>query len=395
LDLDLSSDQELFLETTRKFLTAHWPTAAVRGLIDAPDRSDAALVRRGAELGWTSMLVPEEHGGGTISGAGVRDLGVVTEEMGRFLVPGPVVPTNVVAFALAARSSDQPAKEHLPHLAAGGRTATWAVSEGDDPMGSSGALTCTASTSGYTLTGHKTPVPDANAVDLLLVTVRSGGGVTQLLAPADATGVSIRPLEGLDVARRYCRVEFDRVEVPAEAVIGEPDDGESRLRLQLALTLALQCAETVGATNRLYQMTLDYARNRKSFGRPIGSYQALKHRLAEMLFWLESAKAATTEAVAAVQAEAFPSHAGNAGETGEGPAPSGSAFEAACVAKAYVADRCPVIARDCMQMHGGIGYTWEHDLHLFLRRVEANSALLGGRQFALDQLAAVIGFGRD
>lgn len=376
MDLDLSSDQELFLETTRKFLTANWPTSAVRGLIDAPDRSDAALGQRGAELGWTSMLVPEEHGGGTISGAGVRDLGIVTEEMGRFLVPGPVVPTNVVAFALATRSSDQLAKEHLPHLAAGTRTATWAVSEGDDPMGSSGALTLVASGSGYTLTGHKTPVPDANAVDLLLVTVHSDSGVTQLLLPVDAPGISIRPLEGLDVARRYCRIDFEEVEVPAEAVVGEPDEDPSRLRLQLALTLALQCAETVGATDRLYEMTLDYARNRKSFGRPIGSYQALKHRLAEMLFWLESAKAATTAAIDAVQ-----------NETG--------AFEAACVAKAYVADRCPVIARDCLQMHGGIGYTWEHDLHLFLRRVEANSALLGGRPFALDQLAAVVGFGSN
>jgi alkylation response protein AidB-like acyl-CoA dehydrogenase len=173
-------------------------------------------------------------------------------------------------------------------------------------------------------------------------------------------------------------------------VIGEPADGESRLRLQLALTLALQCAETVGATDRLYQMTLDYARNRKSFGRPIGSYQALKHRLAEMLFWLESAKAATTEAVAAVQAEAFPSHAGNAGETGEGPAPSGSAFEAACVAKAYVADRCPVIARDCMQMHGGIGYTWEHDLHLYLRRATGDEYLFGTTGWHLDRLAELL-----
>ena len=376
MDLDLSSDQELFLETTRKFLTANWPTAAVRARIDEPDRSDPALVRRGAELGWTSMLVPEEHGGGTISGAGVRDLALITEEMGRFLAPGPVVPTNLVAFALAARPSEQLAKEHLPNLATGVRTATWAVSEGDDPFGSSGSLTCSATTSGYELTGAKTPVPDANAVDLLLVTVRAEAGLTQLLVPADAPGLSIRPLDGLDLARRYCRVEFDGVAVPAEAVVGEPGEDDSRLRLQLALALALQCAETVGATDRLYEMTLAYARDRKSFGRPIGSYQALKHRLAEMLFWLESAKAATTAAVDAVQ-------------TGTG------AFEAACVAKAYVADRAPVIARDCLQMHGGIGYTWEHDLHLFLRRVETNSALLGGRNFALDQLAGVIGFGSN
>ena len=384
MDLDLSSDQELFLETTRKFLRANWPTSAVRDRVDQPGRSDPALGRRGAELGWTSMLVPDEHGGGTVSGAGVRDLAVIVEEMGRFLAPGPVVPTNVVAFALAARPSDRLATEHLPNLVAGVRTGTWAVSEGDDPMGSSGALTCTATRSGYKLTGRKTPVPDANAVDLLLVTVRAGDGVTQLLVQADAPGLTIRPLEGLDLARRYCRVEFDAVEVPAEAVVGEPEEDDSRLRIQLALTIALQCAETVGATDRLYEMTLEYAKDRKSFGRPIGSYQALKHRLAEMLFWLESAKAATSGAVAAVQAEAFPSEVGER---------SAGGLEAACVAKAYVADRCPVIARECLQMHGGIGYTWEHDLHLFLRRVETNAALLGGREFALDQLSGLIGFG--
>ena len=379
MDLDLTSDQELFHETTRKFLTANWPTTAVRDRIDLTDRSDPALSRRGAELGWTSMLVPEEYGGGSISGSGVRDLAVVVEEMGRFLAPGPVVPTNVVAFALASCSSEQLAKEHLPALAAGSRTATWAVAEDDDPLGGSGDLTCTATGSGFTLTGHKTPVPDANAVDLLLVSVSGERGVTQLLVPSDAPGLTVRPLDGLDVARRYCRVDFEGVEVPAEAAIEEAGD-DSRLRLQLALALTLQCAETVGATDRLYEMTLEYARNRKSFGRPIGSYQALKHRLAEMLFWLESAKAATTAAVQAVQAGSVQARSGAA------------AFEAACVATAYIADRCPVIARNCLQMHGGIGYTWEHDLHLFLRRVEANSALLGGRHFVLDQLATVIGF---
>jgi alkylation response protein AidB-like acyl-CoA dehydrogenase len=161
--------------------------------------------------------------------------------------------------------------------------------------------------------------------------------------------------------------------VPASAVVGTPQEARSEVELQLALALALQCAETVGATEAVYEMTLQYVKDRKAFGRPIGSYQALKHRLADMLLWLESSKAATSAAVAAVQSER-------------------GAVAAARVAKAYVADRCPEIVRDCLQLHGGIGYTWEHDLHLFLRRVEANASIHGGVDHHLGALATAIGF---
>jgi alkylation response protein AidB-like acyl-CoA dehydrogenase len=373
LDLDISSDQELFLDTTRRFLTATWPTSSVRRLIDQAVRTDRDLMGKGAELGWTSMLIPDEHGGGSVSGDGVADLAIVIEELGRFLVPGPVLSTNLVAFALAREGSDQVAKEYLPNLAAGIKTATWAVSEGDDPEGRSGALHVTRTESEYRLSGSKWPVPDANAADVLLVSVSTGDGGTQVLVEADSPGITIRPLEGLDVARRYCRVEFDDVRVALTSGVGQPHQGDSAMGRQLALALALQCAEMVGAADRLYEMTLAYVKDRKSFGRPIGSYQALKHRLAQMLFWLESSKAATAAAVAAVQAD-------------------DGALEAALVAKAYLAVQGPLIARDCMQMHGGIGYTWEHDVHLFLRRIEADAALLGGRDYALDRLAEMVGF---
>lgn len=373
MDLDLSGDQQLLLETTRKFLAAKWPVNAVRQRIDSAVRSDRALIGQGAELGWTSLLIPEEYGGGNISGEGIKDLAIVAEELGRFLAPGPVLPTNVVAFAVARFGSSELAKEQLPGLASGQLTATWAVMEGDDPEGGSGALEISAAEHGFRLAGSKFPVPDANAADLLLVTTRSARGVTQVLVPSDDSGISIRPLEGLDLARRYCRVDFDTV-VPAGAVVGVPDGDVSALRAQLALWLALECAEMVGAVDHLYEMTLAYVKDRKSFGRPIGSYQALKHRLAQMLLWLESAKAATSAAISSVS-------------TDQG------AFEAACVAKAYLADKGPLIARDCMQMHGGIGYTWEHDLHLYLRRIEADAALNGGRDYALDRVAEAVGFG--
>ena len=153
---------------------------------------------------------------------------------------------------------------------------------------------------------------------------------------------------------------------------GRVDGAEADVEAQMALALALQCAETIGSTDRMYEVLLEYVRDRKSFGRPIGSYQAIKHRLVDMLLWLESGKAATVASLKAVQAET-------------------DATSMACVAKSYVADRCPVILRECLQLHGGIGYTWEHDLHLYLRRVETNATIHGGADYHRDRLAPTIG----
>jgi alkylation response protein AidB-like acyl-CoA dehydrogenase len=365
VDLDLSDDQELFRETTHRFLAERWPSAEVRRLLDDTTGFDRELWERGAELGWTATLIPEEFGGGTISGESVRDVAIIAEELGRALVAGPVLPTNIVAYALARNGPEPLAKEHLPQLAAGQRVAAW--------VGDAGSIDAATIDGGYRLTGVASPCQDARVADLLLVSVTTTGGVTQLLVPATTPGLEVEVLGGLDLTRRYCRVRFHAVDVPAAAVVGRADEGRHELELQRSLALALQCADTVGATDAVYEMTLEYVKQRKAFGRPIGSYQALKHRLAEMLLWLESSKAATCAAVAAVQAER-------------------DALETARVAKAYVADRCPAIVRDCLQMHGGIGYTWEHDLHLFLRRVDANAAIHGGVDDHLDALAGTIGF---
>jgi alkylation response protein AidB-like acyl-CoA dehydrogenase len=373
MDLALSSDQELFLETTDKFLTANWPASMVRQLMGDPVGFDRGIWDKGAELGWTSMLVPEGWGGGNISGEGVCDLGLIAEELGRFLFTGPVLPTNIVAAALARRGSAKLAEEHLPAMAAGKETAAWVVAEdNDDWTCQSGAFEAIRTDTGYRLTGVKSPIQDAHAVDQLLVAARTSGGVVQFLVPAMSRGVSVEPLESLDLTRRYARVVFEGVEAPAATVVGEPDPHGDDLELQFALAVALQCAETVGATNRIYETTLQYTKDRKAFGRPIGSYQALKHRLADMLLWLESAKAVTVAALQAVQFEV-------------------DARNTASMAKAYIADRCPVILRECLQLHGGIGYTWEHDLHLYLRRVETNAAIYGGVDFHRDRLAPAIG----
>jgi alkylation response protein AidB-like acyl-CoA dehydrogenase len=373
VDLDLSSDQELFSETTGRFLAANWTMAEVRRLIADPLGSARDAWDRGAELGWTSMLVPEEFGGGTISGEGVRDLGIIAELLGRSLFAGPVLPTNIVADALARNGSEELAKEHLPKFAAGQETAAWAVAEeNDDWLARSGSVKAVRTGDGYRLTGVKTPIQDAHVADQLLVSATTGNGVLQFLVPASTNGVTVHPLESMDLTRRFARVVFEGVEVPASTVAGEFSPDANELETQLALALSLQCAETVGATDRMYEVTLQYMKDRKAFGRPIGSYQALKHRVADMLLWLESAKAVTDAALKAVQLDA-------------------DASNAASLAKAYVADRCPVILRECLQLHGGIGYTWEHDLHLYLRRVETNAAIYGGADFHCDRLAPAVG----
>ncbi len=373
MDLDLSADQDLLRETTHKFLTATWPTSALREVMEGPLGFDRDVLAQGAELGWTSMLIPETYGGGCVSGEGVCDLGIIAEELGRFLLAGPVLPTNIVAYALARSGNSELAALHLPAIAAGREIATWAVAEEPNAWESeSGAVRASDSGAGYRLTGIKTPVQDAHVADYVLVVARTSGGLSQFLVPADVPGLTVERLDGLDLSRRFGRVSFEDVEVSRDAVVGRVDGAQSDVDAQLALALALQCAETVGSTDRMYEVLLHYVMDRTSFGRPIGSYQAIKHRLVDMLLWLESSKAATVAALKAVQSEV-------------------DTMSMACVAKSYVADWCPVILRECLQLHGGIGYTWEHDLHLYLRRVETNAAVHGGADYHRDRLALALG----
>jgi alkylation response protein AidB-like acyl-CoA dehydrogenase len=360
LELELSDDQQLFRETTARFLRARWPMTGVRALLADPLGFDRDLWSGGAELGWTSMLVPEEHDGGSISGEGVKDLAIVVEELGAALTPGPTIPTNLVAAAIATGGADHLAKEHLAGIASGQVVATW--TSPTNPIAAERA------DDGLRLTGVAVPVQDAAVADLVLVTARHAGDILLAVLPTSTDGLVVEQLESLDLTRRYARIRFENVQVPDTALLPNADADHL-----LALALALQCAETVGAAQTVFDFTMQYVQDRKAFGRPIGSFQVLKHRLAEHVLWLETANAVTSAAVAAVQA----------GDRG---------LDAARLAKVWVAERCPDLVRDCLQMHGGIGFTWEHDIHLYLRRVDTNTAIHGGIDAHLDALAPTIGF---
>jgi alkylation response protein AidB-like acyl-CoA dehydrogenase len=357
MQLQLTSDQEFFRETTARFLDDHASVGAVRSLRHDPLGFDPGLWRRGAELGWTSLLVGEDHGGGSVSGAGLLDLVLVAHEFGRRAAPGPLVCTNVVAGALSAASAQA---ELLAGLLDGSAIATWCHAE-PPPHGRLGEVALRIQVDGdeLVLDGVKRPVEAANAASHLLVSGRSDGGLTQVVVPADAPGVTVTPLQSVDLTRRFATVRFEGVRVPASAVLGQVGKAEEDIERQLQHALVLLNAESIGAMETAFAMTVEWAFDRYSFGRPLASYQALKHRFAAMKSWLEAGHALGDEAAEAVA--------------------TGAADAATLVsaAKAFIGDHGSELVQDCVQMHGGIGVTYEHDLHLYLRRHTVDRALCG------------------
>jgi alkylation response protein AidB-like acyl-CoA dehydrogenase len=370
VDLDLTPDQELLRDTTRKFLHTTVPLTAVRALAENQDGFDRGWWQRGAELGWTSLLVDERCGGGSVSEAGLCDLALVAEEMGAMVSPGPLLATNVVAQTLSREGSEELASHVLPGLLSGQSVAAWCVTEPGRDITADG-MTMRARHDGadFILDGVKGPVEAGGQADWFLVTATGPEGLSQFLVPSSAPSLRITPLHGLDLVRRHAEIGFDGVRVPSSAVVGVLGGAAQSLEAQLQTALVLQCAEMVGATDRVFDFTVQYAFDRSSFGRALASYQALKHRFADMKLWLESAHAITVDATRAVQ-----SGAPDAGEV-------------ARIAKAYVGERCPELIQDCIQMHGGIGVTWEHDLHLYLRRVVVDRQTYGDPMQHRDHLA--------
>jgi alkylation response protein AidB-like acyl-CoA dehydrogenase len=357
--LNLSSDQEFFRDTSAKFLREQVPVGELRRLRDEPDGFGAEYWRRGAELGWTSLLVSEEHGGGSISDNGLVDLTLVAHEVGRHAAPGPLVATNVVAAALSEHGSAEQ-RELLDGLLAGTSIASWCTSEPrpGDRLGSI-ALSMRVEGDELVLDGRKRPVESAGRSSHLLVTGRTDAGLTQVLVPTGSEGITIDPLQTVDLTRRFDAVTFTGVRVPLGAVLGELGGAGDQLERQLQLAIVIADAESVGAMESALDMTVEWAFDRFSFGRPLASYQELKHRFADMKTWLEASHAVSDASAAAV-ADRSP-----------------DAAELVSAAKAYIGDHGSELMQDCVQIHGGIGLTFEHDLHLYRRRQTVDRALYG------------------
>lgn len=366
----LSSDQEFFRETTERFLVEQAPPSALRRLRGDPAGFAPDYWRRGAELGWTSLLVGEAHGGGTISGAGLVDLSLVAYEFGRHAAPGPLLATNMVAAALSAHDAHH---DVLSALLEGTEVAAWCAPE-LAPGGGIAPPTVALRRDGaeVVVEGGVRPVESADRAAHVLVTCRDGAGVSQVLVPAAAPGVSVLPMRTTDLTRRYGAVTFDAVRVDADAVLGAPGEAAEAVEAQLRQAVAVLNAEAVGAMQAAFDMTVEWAFDRYSFGRPLASYQALKHRFADMLAWLEASHAISDAACRATAAGAP------------------DAAELASAAKAFIGQYGAELVQDCVQLHGGIGVTFEHDLHLYLRRFTTNRALAGTPGHHRQRIAALL-----
>ena len=358
--LDLTPDQEALRDTTERFLVNIASAGELRRLSDDAVGYDDKYWRRGAELGWTSLLVSEEHGGGTVSDSGLVDLTLIAYEFGRHAAPGPLVPCNLVAAAL----SEQAPVAHagvLASLLSGDSVASWCFGGAHSKGAVQGepALRIRPDQTGVVIDGVERPVEAAGRADHLLVTGRTEEGLTQVLVPTDAPGLSFEAMRTVDLTRRFWVVRFDSVRAPSKAVIGRAGNASAQVERQLQQALVVTNAETVGAMQAAFDMTVEWAFDRYSFGRPLASYQVLKHRFADMKSWLEAAHAIADASARAVDAG------------------SPDAAELVSAAKAFIGDYGAELIQDCVQIHGGIGLTFDHDIHFFLRRLTANRALFG------------------
>jgi len=369
--IESTEEQQFLLETTSKFLAAEASPKKLRDLCEDPVGFDREYWRRGAELGWTSMLVPEEWGGGTVSGRRVPDLLMFAEAFGRSAAPGPLTACNVVAYAVSQAGNMAQREAVLPGLTSGATIATWCFAGASGRWNpQSVAITSTATTDGYRLDGVASYIEAASQADWLLVTARTSGGLTQFLVPASTPGLAIQPMASVDIVRRFGEVTFAGAVVPASGVLGEPDNATELVEPQLELAAILQCAEANGSAGRVFEFTLEYMFDRYSFGRPLASYQALKHRFADMKLWLECCYATADAAAEAIERR------------------DASAAELASVAKSYVGDHTVPLIQECVQMHGGMGVTWEHDIHLYLRRALVNRSMFGTPEHHRESIAA-------
>ena len=372
--VDLSDDQEFFRETARRFIEAEVPVSVVREWHDLAGGYPQSWWQAAAELGWTSLMVPESLGGGSISGRPIVDLTIVADEMGRGVVPGPFMPTNVVSDTLG-RSGSPEQQSLLEGVLAGEVVLAWAFCEpGGHWTAANVAAAAVPLNGGYVLTGTKTAVEAGAEAQHLLVTAWSDEGLVQFLLPSDADGITVASQESLDLGRRFAEVRFDGVTVGPESVVGVPGAStEADVARQRQLMLLLQCADNAGSAAKVLEFTVEYAFDRYSFGRPLASYQALKHRFADMKLWSEASQAAVdgaADALAAGRDEA----------------------RMVSVAKSYVGDHSVELMQDCVQIHGGIGVTFEHDLHLHLRRATVNRGLFGTPAEHRDALSELVGY---
>jgi alkylation response protein AidB-like acyl-CoA dehydrogenase len=351
-----TDEQRELAATLRRFLQDKSSSSEVRRLMQTEAGYDPRTWSQLAgQLGLPGLVIPEKHGG---SGAGPVELAVASEEMGRALLCAPFFATAVLAAQALLASGDEAAQEEfLPGIADGTTIATVAVCEDDGGWTTDGVATrARRSGDGYVLDGRKSFVIDGHTAGLLLVVARADGGPSLFAVRGDADGLGRRPLETLDLTRKQAALALDAV--PAR-LIGAEGSAADVVAATLRLGAVALAAEQVGGAQRCLDMSVEYAKIRMQFGRPIGSFQAIKHMCADMLLEVESARSAAYYAAWAAQ-------------DGSDELPLVASLAKACCSEAYFR-----AAADNIQIHGGIGFTWEHDAHLYYRRAKSTELMLG------------------
>jgi alkylation response protein AidB-like acyl-CoA dehydrogenase len=365
-----SEEQEELRRSVRRFLEDKSPETEVRRLMETTEGYDPAVwAQMGQQLGLQGLSIPEEYGG---SGFGYVELVVVLEEMGRALLCAPYFATVALAANAILSSGDDAAKKDLlPGIASGETIAALAFTEDSGRWDEAGITTAaTKSGDGYTLDGHKSFVIDGHNAGLLIVAGRTPAGVSLFIVDGDASGMTRTPLSTMDQTRKQARIEFSAT--PAR-LLGTEGGGWAALSKTLDLAAVALAAEQVGGAQRVLEMSVEYAKVRVQFGRPIGSFQAIKHKCADMLLEVESAKSAAY-------------YAGWAASEDSDELPV-----VASLAKAYCSDAYFHAAAENIQIHGGIGFTWEHPAHLYFKRAKSSELLLGDPTYHRELLAQRIG----
>jgi alkylation response protein AidB-like acyl-CoA dehydrogenase len=358
---DLTDEQQAIKSTARDFLAARFKSERIREIAASEDGLDESGWREMAELGWTGLALPEEWGG---QGLGIVELAVLFEEMGYALAPSPLLSDTVVGLALSLCGSDEQRERYLRPLATGEQRGTPALWDtGSSATVGQFTMEAKADGDGVVLDGEKALVLDAAGADFFLVATSDG---RRHLVASDAAGVTVTPEAAIDPTRRLSSVRFDGVRVAAgDTLPGEAPDYYPVLQ-RVCVALA---AESTGIAQRTMEMAVEYAKDRQQFGRPIGAYQAVSHRCAQMLLETENARSAVYGAAWAADAEPE------------------SLPVAASMAKAYASDAGWRVPNASIQVHGGIGFTWEHDLHFFLKRGRSNAALFGDSKWHRERVA--------
>jgi alkylation response protein AidB-like acyl-CoA dehydrogenase len=375
MDFGFSEEQEMLRQSARQFLETESPMTYVRKMMDDDTGYSEEQWKKMADLGWLGLIFPEEYGG---SGLNMVDLVVVLEEMGRVVMPGPFFATVILGgIAIDLGGSTAQKKKYLPEIAAGRLKASLAqVEESGRWDGPGIELKATKSGSSFVLGGTKLFVHDAHNADLLVVPARTASkgekGITLFLVDAKQQGVQISLLKTMDQTRKLCEVTLDNVNVGKDAVLGKVGQGWGLLDRLVDRAKVALCAEMCGGAQKVLEMSVEYAKVREQFGRPIGSFQAIQHKCANMMVQVESAKSATYYAAWAVANDVPEAHL------------------AACMAKAYCSDAYRYVAGEGIQIHGGIGFTWEHDMHLYFKRAKGSEVTFGDATWNRELVAQVV-----